>query len=139
MVYADSDRLSQVVSNLVSNALRYTPTGGAVTVEVKPEVSHRPNPSRQELPEVLVSVTDTGTGIPEADLPHVFDRFYRADKSRTRASGGSGLGLAIVKHLVEAHGGRVWIESPVLHTAEDRGYGTRVSFTIPASQIMISG
>lgn len=79
----------------------------------------------------LVTITDTGTGIPLEDLAHVFDRFYRVDKSRRRASGGSGLGLAIARHFVEAHGGRIWAESPVYYTAPGAGYGTRLSFTIP--------
>jgi signal transduction histidine kinase len=131
-VSVDQDRINQVVGNLVSNALRYTPAGGTVTVQAKPDVNDASGLARLEVPAVLVSVTDTGTGIPAADLSHVFDRFYRADRSRTRASGGSGLGLAIVKHLVEAHGGRVWIESPVFYANEGQGYGTRVSFTIPA-------
>jgi len=71
-------------------------------------------------------VTDTGSGIAAEDLPHVFDRFYRGDKSRTRASGGSGLGLAIVRQLVEAHGGQVWAESPVFHASGSDGFGARV-------------
>ena len=79
----------------------------------------------------LVTVTDTGTGIPLENLAHVFDRFYRVDKSRTRASGGSGLGLAIAKHFIEAHGGQVWAESPIYQTATGTGYGTRLCFTLP--------
>lgn len=79
----------------------------------------------------LVMVTDTGTGIPQEDLAHVFDRFYRVDKSRTRASGGSGLGLAIARHFVEAHGGQVWAESPIYHATTGTGYGTRLCFTLP--------
>ena len=75
-----------------------------------------------------LSITDTGSGITAEDLPHVFDRFYRADKSRSRASGGAGLGLAIVKHLVEAHGGRITVKSPV-----DSGHGTRFEIQIPGN------
>jgi two-component system, OmpR family, sensor histidine kinase BaeS len=71
-------------------------------------------------------VTDTGSGIAPEDLPHVFDRFYRGDKSRARASGGSGLGLAIVKQLAEAHQGKVWAESPIFHPTDGNGLGTRV-------------
>ncbi len=127
-VHADADRISQVVSNLVSNALRYTPAGGKITVRVWPEVA------ADDQATVAVSVTDTGMGIAPEDLPHVFDRFYRADKSRSRSSGGSGIGLAIVKQLVEAHGGRVWVESPVFNGAGKSGYGTRFTFTLPVVQ-----
>jgi signal transduction histidine kinase len=81
----------------------------------------------------LITVTDTGAGILPEDLPHVFDRFYRADKSRARATGGSGLGLAIVRRLVEAHGGRVWAESPVHQTAARGPHGARLSFTLPVN------
>jgi two-component system OmpR family sensor kinase/two-component system sensor histidine kinase BaeS len=132
---ADPGRLNQVVGNLVENALRNTPAGGAVTLQVNSAI-----PDRARLPALqtgansyLVTITDTGAGIAPEDLPHVFDRFYRVDKSRARASGGSGLGLAIVRHLVEAHGGQVWAESPVYHAATDRDYGTRVSFTLPVA------
>ncbi|MCB0202514.1 MAG: two-component sensor histidine kinase, partial [Anaerolineae bacterium] len=74
---------------------------------------------------VTVQVADSGEGIAAADLPHVFDRFYRGEKSRSRATGGSGLGLAIAHSIVEAHGGRIWVESK-------RGHGARFFFTLPA-------
>ncbi|MFB0545698.1 MAG: sensor histidine kinase, partial [Anaerolineae bacterium] len=115
MIDGDAQRLSQVLLNLINNALRYTPTGGRITLAAWPVGSL-----------LEVSVADTGQGIAPQDLPHVFDRFYRADKSRARSSGGSGLGLAIVKHLVEAHGGRIWVESEL-------GQGTRFTFTLPLS------
>lgn len=115
----DADRITQVLNNLLSNALRYTPEGGTISIQANRSVE---NPA-----EVRVAVTDSGPGIPAEDLPWVFDRFYRADKSRARISGGTGLGLAIVKQLVEAHGGRVWAESPV---SGDRG--TRILFALPA-------
>ena len=100
-IQADESRLDRVLSNLVSNAIRHTPPGGSVSILA----------TRQKQ-AVLISVEDTGEGIPPADLPHIFDRFYRADKSRTDADGASsGLGLAIAKALVEAHGGRIWVES----------------------------
>ncbi|MFQ6057640.1 MAG: sensor histidine kinase [Anaerolineae bacterium] len=118
----DADRIRQVIGNLVSNALRYTPAGGTVTVRGS-VVRSRPSPAG-DLTAVLIEVTDTGRGIAPKELPHVFDRFYRADRSRSRATGGSGIGLAIVKQLVEAHGGRVWAESEV-------GKGSRFSFTLP--------
>lgn len=93
---ANPDRLAQVLGNLLQNAVRYTPAGGRVIVSAE----RRPG-------DVLVTVSNTGPGIPEADLPRVFERFYRVDKSRDRALGGAGIGLAIVRQLVEAMGGRV--------------------------------
>ncbi|MEY9926825.1 two-component system sensor histidine kinase BaeS [Catenulispora sp. GP43] len=99
-VVADPMRLRQVVGNLVANADRHTPAEGRITVR-----AHRSGPA------VLVEVADTGPGIPAEELPYVFDRFWRADKSRNRRTGGSGLGLAIVRHLVEAHGGEVSVTS----------------------------
>jgi two-component system OmpR family sensor kinase/two-component system sensor histidine kinase BaeS len=130
---ADASRLNQVIGNLLENALRHTPTGGAITVQVSAVVPGRssPPPLQANAKSYLVTVTDTGAGILPEDLPHVFDRFYRADKSRTRGTGGSGLGLAIVRRLVEAHGGRVWVDSPVVHTDAQGNHGTRVSFTLP--------
>lgn len=95
-VDADPVRLRQVVGNLVANAVRHTPSGGHVTIS-----------ARATDTEVVVSVTDTGSGINADDLPRVFDRFWRAEKSRSRQTGGSGLGLAIVRQLIEAHGGTV--------------------------------
>lgn len=97
---ADPLRLRQAIGNLVSNAIRHTPEGGDVTISC-----------RATLDAVEVEVADTGTGIEPDDLPHVFDRFWRADKSRTRSTGGSGLGLAIVRQLVEGHGGTVTARS----------------------------
>ena len=100
-VEVDPDRMAQVLGNLLSNALRYTLKGGAVTLAA----------SLLEY-EVEIRVQDTGPGIEAEDIQHVFDRFYRADKSRQRDSGGLGLGLAIAKSIVENHGGRIWAESP---------------------------
>lgn len=99
-IEGDPDRLAQVVVNLVDNALRYTPSGGSVAVEV----------ASDEAATTLV-VRDSGVGIPFNDLPHVFERFYVADRSRARESAGTGLGLSIVKQIVEAHGGTVGVES----------------------------
>ena len=119
-VRADGQRIAQVLTNLLGNALRYTPEGGRVELEL-----------RTEPLSVLVTVKDTGSGIAAEDLPHVFDRFYRADKSRSRdprsrggSGGGSGLGLAIARSIVEAHGGRIWAESKI-------GEGTTITFTLP--------
>ncbi len=121
-VSVDADRLNQVLNNLVGNALRYTPPGGKVILAA--------GPSARNPDEVEVSVTDTGSGIAPPDLPWVFDRFYRADKSRSRASGGSGLGLAIARQLVEAHGGQIRAISPAFGS-DGGGYGTRMVFTLP--------
>ncbi|MCK5317980.1 MAG: PAS domain-containing sensor histidine kinase, partial [Anaerolineales bacterium] len=100
-VNVDPDRMVQVLGNLLSNTLRYTPKGGSVTISAS-LLEHN----------VEIRIQDTGPGIGTEDLQHVFDRFYRADKSRQRDSGGSGLGLAIAKSIVENHGGRIWAESP---------------------------
>ncbi len=97
---ADAEQLRQVLANLIDNAIKYTETGGRVEIALETKGA-----------EVVVSVRDTGVGIPDADLTRVFERFYRVDKSRSREAGGTGLGLAIVKHLIEAQGGRVWVES----------------------------
>ncbi len=93
---ADPDGLAQVLANLLSNAVRYTPAGGSITVRAE----RRPG-------DLLVSISNTGEGIPPEDLDRVFERFYRVEKSRDRARGGAGIGLAIVKQLVEGSGGRV--------------------------------
>jgi histidine kinase len=114
-VRADDDRIIQVLTNLISNALRYTPAGGAVTLCASLQGSY-----------VHLTVKDTGIGIPPEHLPHIFTRFYRVDKSRSRQAGGSGIGLTIARHLVEAHGGRIWVESEGL----DRG--SAFTFTLPA-------
>jgi len=112
---ADHDRLAQILINLVDNAVKYTPTGGAVTVRARPLGDH-----------VEIAVSDTGVGIPRADLPRITERFYRVDKARSRELGGTGLGLAIVKHLVLAHGGDLAIES-------EEGQGTTVRVTLPVA------
>ena len=98
----DRGRIEQVLTNLVDNAIRHTLPGGSVVVAASREVD-----------EITVAVADTGPGIPADALPHVFDRMYRVDPSRDRATGGSGLGLTIARQLVEAHGGRIWVESEV--------------------------
>ncbi|MBI3163309.1 MAG: HAMP domain-containing protein [Chloroflexi bacterium] len=114
-VQADEQRITQVLFNLISNALRHTPAGGTVTTSAE---------LRDE--RILVSVRDTGTGIPPEDLPHVFERFYRADRSRARSTGGSGLGLTIAKQIVEAHGGQIWAQSWL-------GAGSTFTFSLPLS------
>jgi two-component system sensor histidine kinase BaeS len=99
-VEGDHDRLGQVVANLLSNALRYTPPGGSVRLA-----------TRREQTTAVLEVEDSGIGIAEADVPHIFKRFWRAEKSRSRATGGAGIGLAIVRELVEAHGGTIEVSS----------------------------
>lgn len=116
LVIADEDRIGQVLLNLAGNALQYTPTAGQVQVTAS---RHRG--------EVWIAIKDTGIGIPREHLPYVFDRFYRVDKSRSRAGGGSGIGLTVARHLVEAHGGRIWVESPGL------GQGSTFTFTLPVA------
>ncbi len=113
LVLADSDRITQVLLNLLDNARRHTPRGGTITVSVQ-----------QQEYMLKVSIADTGVGIDAKDLPHIFERFYRADRSRTGATGGSGLGLSIVKAIITAHRGTISAESTL-------GQGTRVSFTLP--------
>jgi two-component system sensor histidine kinase BaeS len=110
---AEPDQLAQVLANLLQNASRYTPDGGLVTVAAEARRS-----------DVLVSVSNTGQAIPQQDLPHLFERFYRVEKSRDRARGGAGIGLAIVRQLVEATGGRVG--------AESQAGVTRFWFSLPA-------
>jgi histidine kinase len=113
-VQADEDRIGQVLLNLAGNALHYTPAGGQVWITV-----------RRQRADVHISVADTGVGIAAEHLPLLFTRFYRVDKSRARVGGGSGIGLTIAKHLVEAHGGRIWAESP------GPGQGSTFTFTLP--------
>jgi signal transduction histidine kinase len=112
-VLMDVQKIGRVLNNLLDNALRHTPEGGAVQVT-----------TLTTLGAVQVEVCDTGEGINDEDLPHVFERFYRGEKSRSRATGGAGLGLAIAAGIVEAHGGQIGAESAV-------GQGTRVWFTLP--------
>ncbi len=113
LLHADPDRLRHVLLNLMHNAVKFTPPGGEIIMG-----------SRLQGGEVVITVADTGIGIAPEALPHVFERFYKADRSRSK--GGSGLGLAIVKHTVQAHGGRVWVESVP-------GRGAAFSFSLPTA------
>lgn len=108
-VEVDVARFDQVLGNLMTNAIRHTPAGGTITVAAR--AIERDQVHGVDSPSVLVSVADTGEGIAPEHLPHVFDRFYRAEESRSRGDGGAGLGLAIVRQMVQAHGGTVWVES----------------------------
>ena len=104
-VEVDTDRFTQVIDNLMNNAIKYSPDGGVITCSLY-KTKH----------SVILSVRDQGLGIPRSSIPHIFDRFYRVDKARSRAQGGTGLGLAISKEVVEALGGKIWVES-----TENRG------------------
>ena len=110
-VLADKDRVRQVITNLVHNAIKFTPAGGRITIT-----------SRALEGSVVVHIADTGIGIPEEDLPRVFERFYKGDKAR--AGGGTGMGLAIAKHVIQAHGGNIWVRS-------EEGKGSTFAFSLP--------
>jgi two-component system phosphate regulon sensor histidine kinase PhoR len=112
-IAADRRRLAEVLQNLLDNAMQYTPSGGQIMVSASAKGD-----------EVTFTVSDTGIGIPRADQFRIFERFYRVDVARSREVGGTGLGLSIAKHLVEVHGGRIWVESDV-------GQGSQFHFTVP--------
>jgi len=112
-IAADRRRLAEVLQNLLDNAMQYTPSGGQIMVSASANGT-----------EVVFTVSDTGIGIPRADQSRIFERFYRVDVARSREVGGTGLGLSIAKHLVEVHGGRIWVESEV-------GQGSQFHFTVP--------
>jgi two-component system OmpR family sensor kinase/two-component system sensor histidine kinase BaeS len=113
-VMADRRRIAQVIGNLVINALRHTPAGGCVTLSA----------SEAQGGMIEISVADTGAGIPSEDLPYIFERFWRGEKSRSRTGGGTGLGLTIARQLVQVHGGKIGVESTL-------GQGSRFWFTLP--------
>jgi two-component system phosphate regulon sensor histidine kinase PhoR len=109
----DPVKITQAVENLLDNAIKYTPKGSHIVVSA----------ARRDI-DAVITVSDDGPGIPEADLPHIFERFYRVEKGRSREKGGTGLGLSIVKHIVQLHGGQITVESRA-------GQGTAFSFTLP--------
>ena len=113
VVFADAERIKQVLINLIDNSSKYTLENGSITISTKPGDKC-----------VYVSVEDTGLGIPKEDLPRIFERFYRVDKTRSRDMGGSGLGLSIVKHILELHNSQVKVES-------EPGKGTKFEFNLP--------
>jgi len=112
-IAGDRRRLTEVLQNLLDNAIQYTPAGGQITVSAGVADS-----------AVVFTVSDSGIGIPQTEQPRIFERFYRVDVARSRQVGGTGLGLAIAKHLVEGHGGRIWVESEI-------GHGSQFHFSVP--------
>jgi len=121
VVKGDPDRLRQLFLNLVDNALKYTPAGGQVTLSLYREGNW-----------AKIIVEDTGIGIPEEAIPHLFERFYRVDKARSRGRGGTGLGLAIVKEVTDSHGGHIEVTS-------EEGRGSRFTVWLPTSRVITSG
>ncbi len=115
VIRADSERLGQAFLNLLHNAVKFSPQGATVTVTVE-RAEH----------EVVVAVADRGPGIPKAALPRVFERFFKVDRARTLGVGGTGLGLSIARHVVEAHGGRIWVEL-------EEGVGSTFRFAVPVA------
>jgi signal transduction histidine kinase len=112
-IAGDRRRLAEVLQNLLDNAIQYTLPGGKIIVSAETGED-----------EIILTVSDTGIGIPKADQSRIFERFYRVDVARSREAGGTGLGLAIAKHLVEVHGGRLWVESEI-------GQGSQFHFSVP--------
>lgn len=115
-VEIDTDKMTQVLDNLLNNAIKYSPDGGQITFSMKTTDS-----------QLIVSISDEGLGIPKADLPKIFDRFYRVDKARSRAQGGTGLGLAIAKEIVKQHKGFIWAKS-------EYGHGSTFTIVLPYSK-----
>ncbi len=129
-IYVDRDRISQVLLNLLHNAVKWTEAGGTISLEaaLRPRAdlgTHLSGSADQPAQWVTLAVHDTGAGIPTEVLPRIFERFYKVDRARTRGAGGTGLGLAIVKHLVEGHGGAVWV-------ASSEGRGSTFTVALPA-------
>lgn len=119
-VMGHTSTLEQVLTNLLDNAIKYTPEGGHITLSTQFHAQH--------LDWMEINISDTGHGIPQKHLPRLFERFYRVDKARSRDMGGTGLGLSIVKHIVQSHGGDIWVNSTV-------GEGTTFSFTLKVGQL----
>lgn len=115
-VEADEDKLTQILDNIISNALKYSPEGGQITFKVE-----------EQEEQILISISDQGVGIPKENIEKIFERFYRVDKARSRKLGGTGLGLAIAKEMVKAHGGNIWATSV-------EGKGTTIYFTLPVDR-----
>jgi signal transduction histidine kinase len=125
-VVGSADRLTRAILNVLDNAIKYSPENGQVRVLVLPQEVEVPGKRGETVRRAVVSVADQGPGIPEQDISHVFERFYRADKARSRAKSGAGLGLSIARLIVEQHGGSMWAQSVM-------GQGSTFSFAIPTS------
>ena len=123
-VNADTTRIAQVFHNIIDNALRYTQEGGKIVVSMSKQMMDFADPANGKREYVVTRVQDNGIGIPEEDLPHIFERFYRVDASRSRQNGGRGLGLAIVRRIIEGYGGKVWAESQYQQ-------GTTIIYALP--------
>jgi two-component system phosphate regulon sensor histidine kinase PhoR len=121
LIYADKDKVIQIVVNILDNAVKFTPDGGKISVSALEDGKD----------SVIIEVRDTGTGIPKSEIPRLGERFYRADKTRSRELGGTGLGLSIVKHLLKAHQARMEIDSQV-------GKGTTVSLYFPIYRVFLA-
>lgn len=120
LLLANPDLFSEILRNLIENAIKYTPAGGRIALACTETAHH-----------IVITVADNGIGIAQSDLPRIFDRFYRVDKARARASGGNGIGLALVKYLVKLFGGTITVESEL-------GKGTRFTLTFPKLQASAS-
>jgi signal transduction histidine kinase len=129
VVSGDRDRLTQVISNLLDNALKHTPSGGRITLAAKSLTQQPGKRGEQPDPCIEITVSDTGEGIPPEDLSRIFERFYRGDKSRGKGGRGAGLGLAIAHEIVRAHGGEIRAESVV-------GLGTKFTVTLPPHTVL---
>lgn len=114
----DTDKMSQVIDNIVNNAIKYSPDGGNITISMKTTET-----------QLIISIADEGLGIPKADLPKIFDRFYRVDKARSRAQGGTGLGLSIAKEIIKAHNGFIWAKS-------EYGKGSVFTLVLPYDKLV---
>jgi two-component system phosphate regulon sensor histidine kinase PhoR len=127
-VLVDENMVGRVITNLVHNAIKFTETGGITLSAEKANGHLLPGKEKIEEDWVVVSVSDTGPGIPTEELPRIFERFYKLDQARTKPNSGTGLGLAIAKHIVEAHGGQIWAES-------NSSVGATFYFTVPSEEI----
>jgi len=123
-IMADEDALERILLNIIDNAVKYTPKGGEIVITARQQDQPPTDDVASTRREVCLAIADTGIGIPESELPRIFERFYRVDKARSREVGGTGLGLSIVKHLVERHGGRIDVQSEV-------GKGSTFTLTFP--------
>jgi len=127
-IRADKGQVQKVFYNLVGNAIKFTPRGGKITIDIRAVYNDLPDAQSQaSLNHIQVSVIDTGIGIPQPHIPHIFEKFYRVDSTSTASTPGTGLGLSICKEIIEAHGGRIWVES-------EAGEGSQFHFALPPGE-----